>query len=121
MESLVVRSQHSGWQPVPGHDATGLSERWLLPISSRSPNFDVRHVVVHAGGVSKDHRHSWEQANYVLSGSGRVVIDGETIMLGTGDFVFFPADCRHCFHNSSNTDPLVLLCVQGPKGDAERR
>jgi quercetin dioxygenase-like cupin family protein len=44
-------------------------------------------VRISAGGVSAEHEHPWEQANYVLAGRGVVELDGEPNDVARDDFV----------------------------------
>lgn len=94
-------------------DAHGLSDETLLAMEEGPGHFDVRRIRVAPGGVSKDHAHPWEQANYVLSGTCRLLLDGAPHVLAQGDFAFIPGNVRHQFVNTGPED-LVLLAVRGP-------
>lgn len=118
MQRWLVRAGEGDWAQVPSQAGRGLNERWLLRVSEHAPNFDVRHIIVQPGATARTHAHPWEQANYVLSGSGEVEIDGEPATIGAGDFVFIPPAASHTFRNPSADTALVLLCMQGRKDDA---
>ena len=38
-----------------------------------------------------DHAHGWDTANYIVSGSFEVTLDGRTVVLGPGDSYTVPA------------------------------
>lgn len=116
MEQFLVRaSDDNNWGSVAGQDGRKLNERWLLRLSEAAPNFDVRHVVVGPGAEAREHNHKWEQANFVLEGMGEVDLDGKTMQIATGDFIFVPANATHTFRNISSEMPLALLVIQGRK------
>lgn len=48
-------------------------------------------------GQTTDHTHNHEQIGYILSGSLRITIQGETEILGAGDAYSIPANVRHGF------------------------
>jgi quercetin dioxygenase-like cupin family protein len=117
MNRWLVRAGENDWSQVPSQAGRGLNERWLLRLSEDAPNFDVRHIIIQPGAKARTHAHSWEQANYVLSGKGEVEIDGQSAAIQDGDFVFIPSAANHTFQNLSGDAALILLCIQGRKDD----
>lgn len=110
----VVRATAGPASGIHADGAQGLTESPLLDIAEGPGNFDVRYIRLQPGGVSSDHAHRHEQANYILAGRGRVAIDGELQDVAAHDFVFTPGDVRHSFVNDGDEE-LVLLCVRGPR------
>jgi len=102
---------------IEGDGATGVTGLPLLDLSEGTGQFDFRAVRIEPGGVSADHSHPWEQANYILSGTGRVQLGGAEHTVSANDFVYVPPDTRHVFMNEGDTD-LVLLAARGPRTDA---
>jgi quercetin dioxygenase-like cupin family protein len=94
--------------------ASGVVGLPLLELAEGTGQFDVRGVRIAPGGVSADHAHPWEQANYVLSGHGRVDIDGTGYDVGPDDFVYVPPNAQHVFTNTGD-EQLVLLAARGPR------
>lgn len=88
----------------------------LLAASEGTGAFDVRVVRIGPGGASADHSHPWEQANFVLAGSGTVTLGDDVRPVGPDDFVYVPPGLRHVFDNAGGED-LVLLSILGPKPD----
>lgn len=103
---------------ISGDGAVGVTGLPLLGLSEGTGQFDVRGVRIAPGGVSPDHVHDWVQANYVLSGTGTVALDGEVHQLRPGDFVYVPPNARHVF-TATGAEELVLLAVRGPRVEAD--
>lgn len=102
---------------IEGDGATAVTGLPLLDLSEGTGQFDFRAVRIGPGGMSADHSHSWEQANYILSGQGRVQLGDEQHSVAANDFVYVPPDVRHVFTNEGDTD-LVLLAARGPRIDS---
>ncbi len=58
---------------------------------------------------------TFEHAWYVLDGTIRVQIGGETIELGAGAFAFVPAGTPHAFGNPGDA-PARMLAIDTPGG-----
>lgn len=99
---------------IEGDGATHVRGFPLLTLEEGTGQFDIRAVRIAPGGVSADHAHPWEQANYILSGRGSVRLGEETHQVAADDFVYVPPDVRHVFTNEGETD-LVLLAARGPR------
>ncbi len=54
-----------------------------------------------------------EEIYYILEGSGRMTIDGETREVGVGDAIAIPPGARHTLLNTG-TCTLKLLCCCAP-------
>lgn len=54
------------------------------------------------------HHHEPEETYYVLSGQGRMRIDGSELALGPGSAVFIPSNARHAVR-CTGPEPLVLV------------
>ena len=101
-------------EPIPNDGASGTSGHPLLKAAEGAGAFDIRIVRVKPGGVSADHAHAWEQANYILAGTGTITLGEEVHPVGPDDFVYVPPMLRHVFHNTGSDD-LLLLSTLGPK------
>lgn len=102
---------------IEGDGASGVTGMPLLDLEEGTGQFDFRAVRIEAGGVSADHSHPWEQANYILSGRGRVRLGDEEHEIAADDFVYVPPDVRHVFTNEGDDD-LLLLAARGPRVEA---
>ena len=59
-------------------------------------------------GRAPDHYHRYDEVVYVLQGSGRLHVDGETAPLEAGACVHLPAGLVHCLENSGPGEMRVL-------------
>lgn len=112
--SKIVRSGDGALTEISGDGARLIAGRPLLELDEGSGAFDVREVRVEPGGVSADHVHPWEQANYILRGRGTVTLDGQTHDVGPGDFVYVAPNVRHVFVNSG-AEELGIVAARGPR------
>ena len=101
-------------QEIPSDGARDTFGQPLLTAEEGAGGFDIRVVCVRPGGVSADHAHTWEQANYVLSGTGTITLGEDVRPVGPDDFVYVPPMLRHVFANTG-TEDLVLLSTLGPR------
>lgn len=113
-EPKVVNLRDSAPEPIPNDGAKGTFGQPLLTAGEGTGSFEVRMVRVQPGGVTPDHRHAWEQANYVLSGAGTILLGDELRTVGPDDFVYVPPMLRHVFTNTGGDD-LLLLSTLGPR------
>ena len=111
----IADSQPAAISGDGAHGVTGLP---LLDLAEGTGQFDFRGVRIAPGGISPDHVHAWVQANYILSGQGRLALDGVTHDVGPGDFIYVPPNARHVFTNTGAAD-LVLLAVRGPRVETD--
>ena len=66
------------------------------------------------GKRTQRHYHAkTEEIYYLLSGQGRMEIDGETRLVGPGDAVAIPPGAWHQIETLGD-DPLVFLCCCAP-------
>jgi len=56
------------------------------------------------------HAHKAEEAAYVISGKGKVWVDGSIADLIEGDAILWPSGAKHCVKNTGEKE-LILLCV----------
>jgi mannose-6-phosphate isomerase-like protein (cupin superfamily) len=79
-----------------------------IVIMSIKPNEDIGEEV-HANS---------DQTLYLVSGSGKSVIEGEEAPYNSGDLVFVPAGTKHNFVNTDGSD-LKIITVYAPAHHAE--
>ena len=109
--SRVVSLDSVAGDPIEIDGAQGVTGYPLLELADGTGAFDFRAVRIAPGGVSADHAHAWEQANYVLEGGGVVYVGDERHEIGAGDFVYVAPDVRHVFH--AGDAGLALLAARG--------
>ncbi|MEW6523317.1 MAG: cupin domain-containing protein [Bacillota bacterium] len=100
-------------QQVLGDGAVGLVYRTILgPAPGRRLTSNL--VEVSPGGITRKHRHQWEQVNYILSGDGVLVTgEGSRSRVAGGMIAHIPGGEMHWFENTGQV-PLVILGVLGP-------
>jgi mannose-6-phosphate isomerase-like protein (cupin superfamily) len=55
-----------------------------------------------------------EEIYFVLKGSGRMEVDGDTRMIRPGDAVLIPAGACHTLENNGNSELRFLCCCAPP-------
>jgi mannose-6-phosphate isomerase-like protein (cupin superfamily) len=104
----------SYWQPVPanGHIEVLMAPD-LVPMSSK---FAFGTQTVPAGSYIREHAHDRvEEMIFVLSGTGRAVLDGEDVRMQPGMSIFLGFNRRHMFINDGMED-LCLAWLVLPNG-----
>jgi quercetin dioxygenase-like cupin family protein len=110
----VIGLDQAPTSAIEGDGASGVTGMPLLGLEEGTGQFDFRAVAIAPGGVSADHSHPWEQANYILRGKGRVRLDDVEHAVEADDFVYVPPNVRHVFTNDGEGD-LVLLAARGAR------
>lgn len=103
-------------QDVPQHewDSTtrGTVRWWELVGGDTMPTKEmvvgIAEVPVGAGRPARGHTHEPAEVYYIISGTGEVVVDGETYALRVGDAVWIPPNAEHAAYNVGD-EPLKLL------------
>ncbi len=98
---------------VAADGARGLAYRTLLgPAPGRRLTANL--VEVAPAGVTRRHRHDWEQVNYILAGEGRLWLGDDVVhRVAAGTAVRIPGGRLHWFE-CDGPGPLVILGVLGP-------
>lgn len=92
-----------------GRNVIGPDEGW--------ENHTLRVFRLGPDGHSPHHEHDWEHINYVISGRGRLTIDGVVHELGPKDFAFVPPNAKHQFENPYDED-FEFICIVPNRGAA---
>jgi mannose-6-phosphate isomerase-like protein (cupin superfamily) len=91
-----------------GSTITSLLDSANAPVRNQS----LAEARIPAGGSTQRHYHKdSEELYYLLSGSGRMEIDGETKDVGPGDAILIPAGS---WHEITAEEELVFLCCCAP-------
>lgn len=96
----------------------GVDFRPLLAENVDPPNFYLRVFDIAPGGHTPLHTHAWEHEVFVVSGNGKIVLDGREEPLAEGDAVFVEPNELHQFVNDSGAN-MRMICVI-PKPGADR-
>jgi mannose-6-phosphate isomerase-like protein (cupin superfamily) len=77
-------------------------------------NQSLAEATIAVGTSTQEHYHpKSEEIYYILSGAGRMKIDGELRDVGPLDAIAIPPNARHKIRNIGDV-PLVLLCCCAP-------
>ena len=83
--------------------------------SDQHPDVSISKARVEPGVTTVLHRlKNTDEKYYILSGKGRMEIDGEVSDVNTGDLVMIPANAHQRITNIG-TDDLIFLCVCTPR------
>jgi mannose-6-phosphate isomerase-like protein (cupin superfamily) len=86
----------------------------LAPRNSAIQRQSLAEAILHTGQATQEHYHATsEEIYYVLRGTGRMRIEGETRDVGAGDGIAIPPGKRHKLWNTGSGD-LVFLCLCVP-------
>jgi len=87
----------------------GVKLRVMVDDSDGAPNFALRVFDLDPGGNTPYHTHAWEHEVYVLSGSGYVKRETDTVDISAGTALFVQGDEWHGF--VAGDDGLEFICV----------
>jgi quercetin dioxygenase-like cupin family protein len=90
-------------------------ERLVHPLTVGSDQVGVSVVTLAPGGKVRRHRHSFEEAYFVVSGLGRMFVDGVgEFDLHRGRCVYISSNRVHGQINTSPHEDLVIVCSLSP-------
>jgi uncharacterized cupin superfamily protein len=97
-------------------DLPGRNLRWMV----NSELLGAKHMsvclikVAPGDKVRPAHSHpNGEESIYIVSGSGRVLVDGEVSPVQAGNIVLFPQGKVHMLHNTGATE-MKVICFFAP-------
>ena len=82
---------HYRWDDVEQEQLSPLISRRLIT----GDQLMIAHVYLAKGAIVPEHAHHNEQVTYILEGTLRFTIDGETIDVGAGEVLTIPAHKPH--------------------------
>ena len=80
-------------------------------------DYVMRIMTLETGGNSPQHAHDWPHINYVISGTGVLMIDGTEFPIEKGTCAYVPSNAEHCFTNTGN-ESLEFICIVPTRGEA---
>ena len=102
-------------------DLPGRRFRWLVAEGRvKAENCSVCVIRIAPGDkVFPAHSHpNGEEVIYILSGSGRVLVDGDVAPVRTGSTVLFPQGKPHMLHNTG-AEEMKVVCFFAPATSLE--
>lgn len=76
----------------------------------------MRLFTLAGNGNTPRHSHPWPHINYVVKGSGTLLLDGKEYDLEPGSVAFVPGGKEHQFINRGEQD-LALICIVPEEGE----
>ena len=86
----------------------------LIEIYKEGKNAFIGKLTVAANGQVPKHRDPTEEYLLIESGQGEITIDGKTMNVKAGDFIYMPAHAEVSFKNGNQT-LIALQIFAGPK------
>lgn len=77
----------------------------------------MRIITLDVNGCSPTHAHDWPHINYVISGTGTLMISGKEYPIEKGYCAYVPSNEQHCFTNTGK-EPLEFICIVPLRGEA---
>ena len=110
---VIVNQAEVDWESWDDPDVAARSPvRWKLLIAGeRGPSRGIVKGILEVppgASVLLHRHHEPEETYYVLSGQGRMQIDGSESALGPGSAVFIPSNARHAVQ-CTGAEPLVFV------------
>lgn len=87
----------------------------VLISAEEAPNFAFRKFVMEPNGGMPKHTNLIEHEQYVLQGSGTIMIGDEMFQVSAGDAVYIPANVSHSY--KAGKDGMEFICVVPNKED----
>ncbi len=86
----------------------------------RSASLSVGLYVLEAGGIDRQRPHGEDEVYFVISGRGRVTVDGEARDVGPGATIYVSATVDHHFHDIAE-ELRILVVFAPPEGSSGLR
>ncbi len=99
-KAVAMEGARNVWKQVPLGGGDG------------SPLFSFRVFTIEPHGHTPYHVHPFEHLNYVIEGNGALVMEsGQEKNIHKGDFVLVLPHEKHRYRNTSDSEPLVMICA----------
>ena len=99
--------------PMTAADGSELREILHPDRNAVEIGYSLAHAEVAPGASTVPHRLSSTEVYYLLSGTGRMHIDEETLPVHAGNAVYIPRGCVQWIENTGQID-LAFLCIVDP-------
>ena len=101
---------------IEGLDLPGRNLKWMVNADVLGANHMSVCLIRVAPGdkVRPAHSHpNGEESIYIITGEGRVLVDGEVSPVRAGSIVLFPQGKVHMLHNTGSTE-MKVVCFFAP-------
>jgi quercetin dioxygenase-like cupin family protein len=110
--ALIRNINQTPTTPIEMDGVSGASMAVMIGREDDAPHFALRHIAVDPGGHTPHHKHDYEHEVYIVSGAGKILLEGDWHPIKSGDVVYVPANEEHQFRSDeSGSEPLRFLCM----------
>lgn len=102
-------------KPINSPDASHASMKVLISPNEGWDSHVMRVLEVEAEGFTPKHSHPWPHINYIIEGTGELMIAGEITKVTSGSYAYVPADTIHQFRNVG-TKTFKFICIVPKEG-----
>ena len=75
----------------------------------------MRIIELEPDGYSPKHAHPWPHINFMIEGSGVLMIEGQDYPVKQGSYAYVPADANHQFKNTGSS-AFRFICIVPKEG-----
>lgn len=76
-------------------EAFDLSDKSKRKTIAHGKNLTTCYLYFEAGGIGEPHKHTQTQVTIILSGRFEFTLNGDTVLLSSGDSVYIPGNAEH--------------------------
>ena len=109
-KKLVVHETNGNSVP----DICGTAIELINPETTDCTKVSFAKLIIDPGNKSRRHYHKeTEEIYYILSGSGKIIMNDEEFDICPGHAIFIPIGVSHQIINTSN-EQLIFVCADSP-------
>ena len=97
-------------EKINGLDCDDVMGKVLVSPEMGWKGYTMREFILGKDCYTPEHEHDWPHINYVISGEGTLMIDGEINKIKKGSYAYVPNNAHHQFKNTSS-EKLIFLCI----------
>lgn len=112
MQYFYDRFEEYAWQYIKDTHSESVKAKIIVDIPP-AKEFRIHITRFQPGAGAAPHTHEWEHAMYIMSGTGKAVIESQEAVLEKGMLAFVPNGAMHSIVNIGQ-DELVVWGVSGP-------
>lgn len=98
-----------------GPQVKGATMKALISPKNGWDGYVMRLFELETDGYSPRHTHPWPHINYIISGKGKLHLDGKDIDIESGSFAYVPSNKLHQFSNTGD-EVLEFICIVPEEG-----
>jgi len=112
----VIKNGSSAEIDVAMDGVKGVTKKVPIGKAEGWQDHTLRVFKIAPGGNTPKHNHDWEHVNYIMSGKGKLMIDGREHIVEERDFALVPPGSEHQFTNPFDAD-FEFICIVPNRGE----